>query len=86
MVSGGPGEDVASYGRRTAPVRVMLPNTAELLTEVHKLAESKNLAIGCKLADAYRFSYPEGEDVELVADQAYAKAADRILEDVRPRP
>ena len=39
-----------------------LPNTAELLTEVHALAAAKNLAIGRKLRDAYKFFYPEEAD------------------------
>ena len=39
-----------------------LPNTAELLTEVHRLAEVKNLAIGRKLRAAYRYFYPEEAD------------------------
>jgi hypothetical protein len=36
-----------------------LPNTAELLTEVHKLAQSRGLAIEGRLRDAYRYFYPE---------------------------
>jgi hypothetical protein len=36
-----------------------LPNTAELLTEVHRLAEARNLRIGDRLKDAYRYFYPE---------------------------
>jgi hypothetical protein len=36
-----------------------LPNTAELLTEVHRLAEARGLAIQRKLRDAYKFFYPE---------------------------
>jgi len=39
-----------------------LPNTAELLTEVHKLAQGRNLAIARKLKDAYRYFYPEEAD------------------------
>ena len=39
-----------------------LPNTAELLSEVHRLAESRNLTIGRKLTDAYTYLYPEEAD------------------------
>ena len=39
-----------------------LPNTAELLSEVHRLAESRNLTIGRKLTDAYKYFYPEEAD------------------------
>ena len=39
-----------------------LPNTAELLSEVHRLAESRNLTIGRKLTDAYTYFYPEEAD------------------------
>ena len=39
-----------------------LPNTAELLTEVHKLAVARKLAIDRKLKDAYKFFYPEEAD------------------------
>jgi hypothetical protein len=47
-----------------------LPNTAELLAEVHKLAQAQKLAIDWKLRDAYRFFYPEEADtfVPLVVD------------------
>ena len=36
-----------------------LPNTAELLSEVHKLAQARNLVIERNLRDAYRYFYPE---------------------------
>lgn len=36
-----------------------LPNTAELLSEVHKLSNERGLAIGNHLREAYRFFYPE---------------------------
>lgn len=36
-----------------------LPNTAELLTEVHKLARARKLVIGRKLREAYKYFYPE---------------------------
>src|SRR6266480_3626171 len=36
-----------------------LPNTAELLTEVHKLAQARNLTIERKLRAAYGYFYPE---------------------------
>jgi hypothetical protein len=36
-----------------------LPNTAELLTEVHRLAKSEGLVIDRHLRDAYRYFYPE---------------------------
>lgn len=36
-----------------------LPNTAELLTEVHKLARARGLAIDRHLRDAYAYFYPE---------------------------
>jgi len=39
-----------------------LPNTAELLTEVHKLAQAKGLAIDRRLKDAYKYFYPEEAD------------------------
>jgi hypothetical protein len=39
-----------------------LPNTAELLTEVHRLAAARGLAIDRKLRDAYRYFYPEEAD------------------------
>jgi hypothetical protein len=38
---------------------VGLPNTAELLTEVHALAKRANLALGDQLRQAYRYFYPE---------------------------
>lgn len=36
-----------------------LPNTAELLRDVHRLADTRNLTIGRKLTDAYQYFYPE---------------------------
>src|SRR6266540_4847444 len=36
-----------------------LPNTAELLTEVHNLARARKLLIGRRLRDAYKYFYPE---------------------------
>lgn len=36
-----------------------LPNTAELLTEVHTLARLRKLLIGRNLRDAYKYFYPE---------------------------
>jgi hypothetical protein len=38
---------------------VGLPNTAELLVEVHKLAQSHDLVIDGHLRDAYAYFYPE---------------------------
>src|SRR5438309_724167 len=38
---------------------VGLPNTAELLTEVHSLAENEGLAVADQLREAYRYFYPE---------------------------
>jgi hypothetical protein len=38
---------------------VGLPNTAELLTEVHRLAQPQGLLIHQQLRDAYRYFYPE---------------------------
>jgi hypothetical protein len=38
---------------------VGLPNTAELLTEVHRLAKAHGLRIEGHLRDAYRYFYPE---------------------------
>src|SRR5208282_5491103 len=36
-----------------------LPNTAELLTEVHALAKHHGLAIDSQLREAYRYFFPE---------------------------
>jgi hypothetical protein len=36
-----------------------LPNTAELLSEVHRLARERGLAINKHLREAYRYFYPE---------------------------
>jgi hypothetical protein len=38
---------------------VGLPNTAELLTEVHELARREALSVSDRLRDAYRYFYPE---------------------------
>ncbi len=38
---------------------VGLPNTAELLTEVHALARRESLAVEDQLREAYRYFYPE---------------------------
>jgi len=59
-----------------------LPNTAELLTEVHKLALSQNLAIDRKLKDAYKFFYPE-ESPSFVPDVVDFFSVLRAYEDVR---
>lgn len=58
-----------------------LPNTAELLTEVHKLAQARNLAIDRKLRDAYRFFYPEEADA-FVPDVVDFFSVLRAYEDV----
>ncbi len=38
---------------------VGLPNTAELLREVHELADREGLSIGSHLIDAYKYFFPE---------------------------
>lgn len=58
-----------------------LPNTAELLTEVHKLADTQKLAVGRKLRDAYRFFYPEESDT-FVPDVVDFFSVLRAYEDV----
>jgi hypothetical protein len=58
-----------------------LPNTAELLTEVHKLADAKNLAVGRKLRDAYKYFYPEEADT-FVPDVVDFFSVLRAYEDV----
>jgi hypothetical protein len=58
-----------------------LPNTAELLTEVHKLAQNKGLAIDRKLKDAYKFFYPE-EAQTFVPDVVDFFSVLRAYEDV----
>src|SRR5438876_253115 len=58
-----------------------LPNTAELLNEVHELAETRKLAIGRKLRDAYGFFYPE-EAEAFVPDVVDFFSVLRAYEDV----
>lgn len=58
-----------------------LPNTAELLMEVRKLADAKNLAIDRKLREAYRYFYPE-EAEEFVPDVVDFFSVLRAYEDV----
>jgi hypothetical protein len=58
-----------------------LPNTAELLTEVHKLAEARNLAIDRRLRDAYSYFYPE-EAETFVPDVVDFFSVLRAYEDV----
>jgi hypothetical protein len=52
-----------------------------LLTEVHGLADSKNLAIGRKLRDAYEYFYPEESDT-FVPDVVDFFSVLRAYEDV----
>ena len=58
-----------------------LPNTAELLTEVHKLAQANGLKIERELRDAYRFFYPE-EAIAFVPEVVDFFSALRAYEDV----
>jgi hypothetical protein len=58
-----------------------LPNTAELLTEVHRLAQARNLRIDNKLKDAYNFFYPE-EATTFVPDVVDFFSVLRAYEDV----
>src|SRR6266545_2442872 len=58
-----------------------LPNTAELLTEVHKLADDRNLVIGRKLRDAYQYFYPE-ESASFVPEVVDFFSVLRAYEDV----
>jgi hypothetical protein len=58
-----------------------LPNTAELLTEVHKLAQLRGLAIERNLRDAYRYFYPE-EAKSFVPDVVDFFTVLRAYEDV----
>jgi hypothetical protein len=59
-----------------------LPNTAELLTEVHKLAQAKGLAvIERELRDAYSYFYPEEADT-FVPDVVDFFSVLRAYEDV----
>src|SRR5437016_13226478 len=58
-----------------------LPNTAELLTEVHKLAQAQGLTIDPKLKDAYKFFYPE-EASTFVPDVVDCFSVLRAYEDV----
>jgi hypothetical protein len=58
-----------------------LPNTAELLAEVHNLAQLRNLAIERRLRDAYEFFYPE-EGSAFVPDVVDFFSVLRAYEDV----
>lgn len=58
-----------------------LPNTAELLSEVHKLAQARGLKIERELRDAYRFFYPE-EASAFVPDVVDFFSTLRAYEDV----
>lgn len=58
-----------------------LPNTAELLTEVHRLSDERGLAIGRKLRDAYSYFYPEEADA-FVPDVVDFFSVLRAYEDV----
>ena len=58
-----------------------LPNTAELLVEVHKLAEARALSINSRLKDAYKFFYPE-ESTTFVPDVVDFFSVLRAYEDV----
>lgn len=58
-----------------------LPNTAELLSEVHRLSDSRGLAVGRKLRDAYRYFYPEEADT-FVPDVVDFFSVLRAYEDV----
>jgi hypothetical protein len=60
-----------------------LPNTAELLTEVHRLAQARKpaLRIDSKLKDAYKFFYPE-EAATFVPDVVDFFSVLRAYEDV----
>jgi hypothetical protein len=58
-----------------------LPNTAELLAEVHKLAKARNLLIGRRLREAYKYFYPE-EATTFVPDVVDFFSVLRAYEDV----
>jgi hypothetical protein len=58
-----------------------LPNTAELLTEVHSLAKAHSLAIGGRLRDAYKYFYPE-EATTFIPDVVDFFSVLRAYEDV----
>jgi hypothetical protein len=58
-----------------------LPNTAELLTEVHALAKSRNLLIDGRLRDAYKYFYPE-EATSFIPDVVDFFSVLRAYEDV----
>jgi hypothetical protein len=58
-----------------------LPNTAELLSDVHKLAKAKSLRIDGRLKDAYKFFYPEESDT-FVPDVVDFFSVLRAYEDV----
>jgi hypothetical protein len=58
-----------------------LPNTAELLTEVHKLARAKKLVIRGRLREAYKYFYPE-EATSFIPDVVDFFSVLRAYEDV----
>ena len=58
-----------------------LPNTAELLTEVHNLAKARNLLIGRRLREAYKYFYPE-EATTFVPDVVDFFSVLRAYEDI----
>lgn len=58
-----------------------LPNTAELLTEVHNLARARKLLIGRRLRDAYKYFYPE-EATTFVPDVVDFFSVLRAYEDI----
>lgn len=58
-----------------------LPNTAELLSEVHKLAQARKLVIGRELREAYSYFYPE-EAETFVPDVVDFFSVLRAYEDV----
>lgn len=58
-----------------------MPNTAELLTEVHKLADARKLVIGRQLRAAYTYFYPE-EAATFVPDVVDFFSVLRAYEDV----
>lgn len=58
-----------------------LPNTAELLAEVHKLARVQKLAIRDRLREAYKYFYPE-EAQTFVPDVVDFFSVLRAYEDV----
>lgn len=58
-----------------------LPNTAELLVDVHRLAKARSLAIEAKLKEAYKYFYPE-EATTFVPDVVDFFSVLRAYEDV----